>query len=173
MRKLPWSSSARLIWLMALGYRTEAISILGTQVMAPRGLVGLAEDSLRYSTAEVLAIFKVLSEASSYPVLVHCTQGKDRTGLTVLLVLMLLGVSVEAIDRDYVLSQTELLPERKEKLEEIHSIGLPDEFADCPEDWVTKVCEHIDAEYGGIEGYLTRCGVTPQMQDNVRSILLD
>lgn len=173
MRQMAWSSSARLIYLMALGQRTEAISILGREVMAPRGLVGSGIDSLTFCTGEVLAAFKVLSEEKNYPLLVHCTQGKDRTGLVVLLVLLLCEVDTEAVKGDYLASQKELAgEERKEKLEEIRSIGLPDVFADCPEDWVEKVAGHIDQQYGGVEKYLARCGVTREMQKNVRRILM-
>lgn len=172
MRRLPWLSALHLLSLMALGYRTQAISILGTQVMAPRGLVGLAWDSLAYCSAEVLAVFRVLSDPNAYPVLVHCTQGKDRTGLVVLLVLMLCGVGVESIRADYGISEGELAAERDEKLSEIRSIGLTDEFAGCPDGWVESVCEHVNAEYGGIAMYLLRCGVTDDMQASVKRILL-
>ena len=52
------------------------------------------------------------------------------------------------------------------------SIGLPDEFADCPEDWVEKVVEHVDGQYGGAEKYLNWCGVTHEMQADIKCILL-
>lgn len=49
----------KLVTLMAFGYRMEAISILGRNVMQPRGLIGLGYDSLDNcgpEIAEVLAI---------------------------------------------------------------------------------------------------------------------
>jgi len=173
MRQLSWTNIARLLYLMALGYRTQAISILGTNVMTPRGLDGLAYDTLKHSTAEILAVFKVLADVSSFPVLVHCTQGKDRTGLIVLLVLMLLGVDREAIDKDYMISQGELLPEKEDRLKEIRSIGLPDEFAGCPDNWVESVHEHINTDYGGVEKYLLSCGVTEDMEESLKGIFLE
>lgn len=168
MRQLAFTSAAKLVYLMAIGSRLEGISILSREVMAPRGLVGLAFDSLHYCTYEVLSVFRVLADEAAYPVLVHCTQGKDRTGLTVLLVLMLLGVDAEAIAEDYLRSQKDLLAERGEKLEELRSIGLPDDFADCPTDWVEKVVNHINEQYGGIEKYLLKCGVTEDMQKAIK-----
>lgn len=173
MRRLPLLSSARLIALMALGYRTAAISILGTQVMGPRGLAGLGHDSLLHCTAEINAIFTILSETQNWPLLVHCTQGKDRTGLTVLLVLMLCGVDMDAIKADYITSQRELEVEREERLGEIRSIGLPDGFADCPDEWVERMVDFVDEEMGCVERYLEeRCGVGREMQDRVKKILL-
>ncbi|KAK3067123.1 hypothetical protein LTR53_016183 [Teratosphaeriaceae sp. CCFEE 6253] len=172
LKQLPWRQKGRLYSLYVLGYRKEAISILGENVMAKRGLAGLAEDSLEHCTAEVKVIFDVLSDAASYPVLVHCTQGKDRTGLTVLLVLMLLDVPLEAIERDYRLSERELEPEREDKLKEIRSIGLPDSFADCPADWVANVSGFVNDKYGGVEKYLDSCGVGKEQQEGVRKTLL-
>ena len=162
IKQLTYGQTAKLAGLYVFGYRNEAISVLGTNVMAKRGLIGLAEDSLTHCTAEVKSIFDILANRDAYPLLVHCTQGKDRTGITVLLVCMLLGAPTEAIKKDYVLSGRELAPERAEKLAEIRGIGLPDSFADCPENWVETVSRFIDENHGGVEQYLKHCGVTEQ-----------
>jgi len=171
IKQLSYGQMAKLFSLYAIGYRKEAISVLGTNVMAKRGLSGLAEDSLTHCTAEVKAVFDVLSHEASYPLVVHCTQGKDRTGLVVLLVLLLLDVPVQAIEQDYRLSESELVPEKEEKLKEIRSIGLPDSFADCPADWVETVCDYIDQQYGGVEKYLAVRGISVQQQNGIKQIL--
>jgi hypothetical protein len=172
MKQLSYHHAAKLILYYALGWRKDAIAILASNVMASRGLSGLAIDSLLYSRAEVKAIFSILCNAESYPVLVHCTQGKDRTGLTVLLVLMLCDVPIEAIEKDYRLSESELQPERQEKLEEIRSISLPDDFADCPAEWTKTGCAYINEELGGVETYLESCGVTREQQERLRKLLV-
>ena len=171
IKQLSYGHVAKLGVLYACGWRTQAISVLGTNVMAKRGLTGLAEDSLEHCTAEVRACFDVLADKSSYPVLVHCTQGKDRTGLIVLLVLLLLNAPKEAIEKDYRLSESELQPEREERLKEITSIGLPESFADCPADWVEKVSGWITDKYGAVEAYLASCGVSKEQMESVRAIL--
>lgn len=130
--KLRWSSLAKLVATMATGYRTEAIGILGREVMAPRGLVGLGEDSLDHCTNELQKILTLLAKSSNYPTLIHCTQGKDRTGLVILLVLLLLEVPSQAISTDYVASEGELESEKIERMKEITEIGLGEEFASCP-----------------------------------------
>lgn len=172
IKQLSWTQRAKLYSLYIAGWRLSAISVLGENVIAKRGLAGLAEDSLVHSTAEVKAIFDILADADSYPVLIHCTQGKDRTGLVVLLVLLLLDAPMSSIERDYTLSQSELLPQRSEKLAEIASIGLPTEFADCPADWVEKVSGWIDEQHGDVESYLQSCGVTGVQCKAIRTILL-
>lgn len=171
IKQLSYWNTAKLFGLYVVGYRTDAIKVLGENVMAKRGLIGLAEDSLKHSLAEVKSVFDVLCDESNYPLLVHCTQGKDRTGLVVLLVLLLLRVPREAIDQDYMLSEQELVSEREERMVQIRAIGLPDGFAGCAEGWVDAVSKCIDEEYGGIEAYLGRCGVTKEHMERVKKIL--
>lgn len=139
--------------------------------MAKRGLIGLAEDSLTHSTVEFKQIFDVLADEASFPVLVHCTQGKDRTGVTVLLVLLLLGAPLDAVDQDYMLSEKELASEREEGLKQINSIGLPDEFGGCAPGWVEAISKWIDERYGGVEAYLQGCGVSKEQQQKVIAVL--
>lgn len=171
IKQLSYLHVAKLVSFYALGYRTQAISVLGKNVMAARGLAGLAQDSLTHCKAEIKQVFDVFSEPTSWPVLVHCTQGKDRTGLIVLLVLLLCGVSEEAIDGDYVRSERELVPERREKLAEVRSIGLPDEFADCPSGWTRSVCGFLEGQYGGARAYLMTCGVLDEQQQVLKDLL--
>ncbi|EMC91500.1 hypothetical protein BAUCODRAFT_39680 [Baudoinia panamericana UAMH 10762] len=171
LEKLTYYQTAQLYALYILGYRKEAISILGSNVLAKRGLIGLAEDSLKHCTAQVLAVFNILCDQESYPVLVHCTQGKDRTGLIILLVLMLCEVPLEVIEQDYLLSERELEREKEEKVKEIRSIGLPDSFAECHADWVKKVRSCVDDKYGGVEVYLEGCGLSASALRKLRAFL--
>lgn len=130
--KLRWSSLTKLVALMATGYRTQAIGILGRDVMAPRGLIGLGKDTIDHGMTEMHKIFTLLANPCNYPTLVHCTQGKDRTGLVILLILLLLEVPLDAISADYMASERELESEKQERMKEITEIGLGEEFAGCP-----------------------------------------
>ncbi|KAF2842858.1 tyrosine/serine phosphatase-like protein [Patellaria atrata CBS 101060] len=169
--QLSWWNITKLLSLMVLGYRLEAISILGRNVMAPRGLIGLGIDSVDACKAEVRMVFDLLANEDKYPICVHCTQGKDRTGLIVMLVLLLLDVSIEAINEDYMMSGPELESEKDGRLKEIQSIGLGKEFAECSPELVQKVSEHLVNKYDGVVGYLEACGVTKEMMEKVKAIL--
>jgi protein-tyrosine phosphatase len=171
MWKMSWGQIGRLVSLMAMGYRTEGISVLGKNVMQPRGLVGLGKDTLDYSGKEIKEVFDVLADEQSYPVVVHCTQGKDRTGLVILLVLLLCGIEIEAISQDYTISEKELEPEMKERLEEIASIGLDSTFAGCPTDFVEKIVAYLDERYGGVKSYLISVRVDEEQQNRIRAFL--
>ena len=59
---------------------------------------------LERGAAAVTAAVAALCEPRAYPALVHCTAGKDRTGVLIALVLDLLGVPDDIIVRDYALS---------------------------------------------------------------------
>lgn len=101
----------------------------------------------------------------------HCTQGKDRTGLVISLVLLLLKVPSKAIAYDYRLSESELLPERESRLKEIHEIGLSDAFADCPEDWIEKMEGHLNDLYGGVREYCRKIGFAVEEEERLVGIL--
>jgi protein-tyrosine phosphatase len=170
MSKLSWLEFFRLAGLMLFGYRLDAIKIIAPH-MEEMGLVGLATNSMDVCKREVKQVFDVLADEKSWPVLVHCTQGKDRTGLIVMLLLFLLGVDEAAIDEDYRLSESELLPEREQRMKEIQSIGLTEQFAVCPPDVVSSVHSHIKEKYGTTERYLEYTGVSKEAVDRVRRIL--
>ena len=141
--QLSWTSRTKLVGFMALGYRDDAIQILAREVMVPRGLIGLGMDTLDHSQQEIKQVFDVLTDESAYPIMVHCTQGKDRTGLIVLLVLLLCGVTQDAMSQDYVMTEKELEPENEERLKEIKKVGLDESFAGCPEGFVEKIMQHL------------------------------
>lgn len=142
--------------------------------MSPRGLTGLAQDTLDASTAELRTIFELLAQDETYPVLVHCTQGKDRTGLIVLLMLLLAGesVPVAAIVDDYVRSELELVPEFEERMREIRALGLGEEYTRCPPGFVDAMMQYLREKYGGVVGYLAGIGIDEEMQESIRQKLL-
>ena len=63
-------------------------------------------------------------------------RGKDRTGLVVLLLLLLLKVPKAAIIADYRASERELKAEMEERISDLRKAGLEKDFARCPEGFV-------------------------------------
>ena len=51
---------------------------------------------------------RVFADADNLPVIIHCIHGKDRTGLIVALLLLLLGVDEPTVVLDYAKSELEL-----------------------------------------------------------------
>lgn len=161
-----------LAWAMT-GYRSDAVRLIGEQVMQPRGLIGLAQDTLHASTAEIRAVFEVLARNDAN-FLVHCTQGKDRAGLIVLMILLLAGETVPAaaIADDYMRSELELLSEFEERMREVRALGLGEDYTRCPPGFVEAVTQYLQDRYGGVKGYLAGIGVDEEMQGHIRHKLL-
>lgn len=170
--------------------------ILTSQVMQSRGLIGLAHDTLTASTAEIAEILTHLGQARTYPVLVHCSQGKDRTGLIVALVLLLLlsefttaardsqdessasfknkrVVPLSAIAADYALSDDGLEAERDEWIEELRWVGLGPEFGMCAPGFVSEVSRFLHEQYGGVGEYVRALGVSEEVITGIGGLLLD
>lgn len=156
---------------MAFGYRMEAISVLGTNVMQPKGLIGLGYDSLDACGPEIAIALRAFTQPANFGIMVHCTQGKDRTGLIILLILLLLDIPLPAVTDDYVKSEKELLPEREERLKEIRSIGLSEDFAGCPPGWCEKMVTHLNTKYGGVRKYCEGIGFKKEEQAELARIL--
>ncbi|KAL2864578.1 putative tyrosine/serine protein phosphatase [Aspergillus lucknowensis] len=190
--RLDWWNFTKLLAYLAAGYRQDAVRIIGENVMKPAGLTGLAMDTLEASTAELKEVFDLLGSRelpsspsppspSSSPgandstggVLVHCTQGKDRTGLVILLLLLLTGVvEGSAIAREYVRSEKELervsAEEKEERMREIRALGLGEEYTRCPVDFTEGVTRFLEERYGGVRGYLRFAGVEDGVIEAVR-----
>ncbi|KAJ5948444.1 hypothetical protein N7454_001751 [Penicillium verhagenii] len=171
--KLDWTNYIKAITMAATGYRNDAIRLVGEQVMQQRGLTGLAQDTLDASKTELRSIFELLGQDETYPVLVHCTQGKDRTGLIILMMMLLAGetVSTAAVIDDYTRSELELVPEFEERMREIRALGLGEEYTRCPPDFVDATTDYLQ-RYGGVQGYLNGIGIDAQMQEHIRQKIL-
>lgn len=72
---------------------------------------------------------------------------------------------------DYRLSETELLPEKEGRLKEIKSIGLTEEFANCPLNWIEKMKEHLEEKYGGVRGYCRSIKFSEEDEQQLREVL--
>lgn len=129
--------------------------------------------------------FERFADPSQYPMLFHCTQGKDRAGVLSALLLLLLDVTEETIIEDYVLTCELTASDIEEKLDLIGSI-LPNLSAAPPgvsaEDWrpmlechreaMENLIRHVQEEYGGIEGFLESIGIGAARQDAIKNALL-
>lgn len=99
-------------------------------------------------------VFHLLARESTYPVLLHCHRGKDRTGVVAALLQELLGVSRDVIYADYMRS-VEVGPGPENEVER---------------GWLNIIFNAVD-HAGGIEAYLQSAGVTPEEQATIRRLL--
>ncbi|KAJ5142034.1 hypothetical protein N7526_003029 [Penicillium atrosanguineum] len=167
LAKLDWPTYLKVIAWAATGYRADAVRLIGEQVMQPRGLTGLAQDTLDASASEIRAVFELLAKEEAYPLI-------DRTGLVILMALLLAGETVPAtaVADDYTRSELELVPEFEERMCEIRALGLGEEYTRCPPGFVDTTTQYLQDRYGGVRGYLAGIGIDAAMQEHIRQKLL-
>ncbi len=158
----------------------EAVSQQGL-IEELNGLYGAGPSPQRYlhyltiGGPQFAQAFELLAREESYPVLVHCTAGKDRTGVLLGLLMDLLGAHDDDIATEYGLSDASIgrliayLESTGRFLEgtreEIHArLSTPPERM---AGFITLMRE----KYGGAETYLRGEGVSPGALGSVREIL--
>ncbi|MGZ8804113.1 MAG: tyrosine-protein phosphatase [Microbacterium sp.] len=116
--------------------------------------------------------------AADQPVLVHCTVGKDRTGVIVALTLAAVGVETEAIVADY--ARTEgLLPEWRNTrvvsmLRSMHpeAVHLEDLATRSPAPVMRELLAGLRARYGSPMDYLRAHGMGDDEIVELRRVLI-
>jgi len=71
------------------------------------------------NTPQYQAFFELLLDEKNYPLLFHCTAGKDRTGFATVLILSVLGVDQQTIIDDYLLTNQYRKKVEEAEIEEV------------------------------------------------------
>ena len=125
--------------------------------------------------AEAVAI---IADPGNHPVVVHCTSGKDRTGVLTAVVLTLIGVPDEQIAEDYALT-ARVMPVLIDRVRQIRAFtenGLamaPDWVFAADADTMLAFLDGLRLRHGGAEGWATRAGLPTSVSESLRSALLD
>jgi protein-tyrosine phosphatase len=124
------------------------------------------------------AVMNYLALPENRSLAFHCTAGKDRTGTCAAILLLLLGVSEEAIIQDHALSNV-FLAEFLEKLfAYFKTLGVKREkissYLTAPKDAIIALLDHIRDKYDTAENYLiSMAGVDPGTIRSIRRDLLE
>ncbi|GIR87069.1 MAG: hypothetical protein CM15mP86_05280 [Gammaproteobacteria bacterium] len=108
----------------------------------------------------------------------HCTAGKDRTGVSTAFLLSILNVSRDLIEEDYKL--TNLDTQRQADFIE-NTVGLPEGFsrddmimaAGVPEDAMKVFLDGVESRWGSVLGYLEEIGITKDQMEAIRINFLE
>ncbi len=115
--------------------------------------------------------------ASGEPTLVHCTAGKDRTGIIVALLLDLVGVDHDTIVHDYALTDVYLEPLRDDFREFARKSGLDmvqyEHMISCQPEYIREFLDYLVDNYGGARQYLLAAGMTQEQLDRIRDALTE
>jgi protein-tyrosine phosphatase len=146
---------------------------------ARAGLAGFYSRMPRLYAPEYRAMFRQLLEDHT-PLLVHCTAGKDRSGLASALILTALGVPRATVVQDYELTdqllKPALLPAKTAMMKRIQSLSPDARAAIIRADpaYIEAAFQAMRDEYGSVDRYLSvELGVGPEQKARLRKLLLD
>lgn len=131
-------------------------------------------DMLAWQTTVIRTIFTVLADSTVYPVVIHCTAGKDRTGVVAALILRVLGVSDDLIIADY--AETDANMQRlilaHSASDHARMTAVPKRLLRAERATMQKFLTELDRIYGSVEDYLAHAGVDPAHVLAVRELLV-
>lgn len=148
-------------------------------VAADPTLTELYEQLLGRSGERLVAAVRAIVEAPG-PVLVHCTVGKDRTGMVVALSLLAAGAPAAHVVADYARTEQALgrewLDARLVELRSLHPgrrlLNLEALATTSPPAVLESVIDRLETHYGGAAGYLQSHGLTAAELDRLRALLV-
>lgn len=119
-----------------------------------------------------------LAAPGALPALVHCSAGKDRTGMVTAIVLELAGVADEDIAADYALTASFLALEFTHAVEQLKaSTGLGQQLNGgalaCPPDLILRALDRMRAAHGSVEGFLFAHGLSVEAVAALRAAMVE
>jgi Tyrosine phosphatase family len=132
-----------------LGARTLHISVLGGDFPAlPADLSGTYQHIVDECGAAIGSVIQRLCAPGALPALLHCSAGKDRTGIVIALILATIGVPDDVVAADYDLS------------------GSRPEL-------ILDVLARVRGQAGSVDGYLIRHGLEAGGLATLRAALVE
>lgn len=145
---------------------------------APEELQNVYDHMVDECGVALAAAVAQVAAADAQPVLVHCSAGKDRTGVVVAVVLSLLGVADEVIAEDYHLTSAYLAEEFTHAVEQLKAatgLGqrLNGQALACPPELILRALRRMRDAHGSIEAYLVAHGLTDEHIVMLRTTLIE
>ena len=137
-----------------------------------QGLRGCYRIILEYNGDQICRALKIFAAPASLPALVHCSHGKDRTGVTCALILALLGATDDEIADDYHLSEAHGTTPAAVAIFQRHSPLLRlEEWTVAPRQVMLDTLAFIREKWGGVPAYCSSIGFGETWQRELRATL--
>ena len=132
---------------------------------------------VRENGSQLLAALDLLAADGALPAVVHCTAGKDRTGVLVALLLDLLGVEHEQIAADYAATTANMpgILARIRSSPFFQGTGLaaaPSWIFESEPGTMRAFLSWLDQEFGGTLRWATAEGLAPAAVERLRTAML-
>jgi protein-tyrosine phosphatase len=160
-----------------LDVRHTHVSILGGDLEGlPLQLDAVYAHVIHKCGDAIADAIRPLCRDEAFPALVHCSAGKDRTGIVVAMILAVLGVPDEFIAADYALSASYLDPQQTAAIGQLRvSTGLGDDLTEelilSPPQLIMDVLASARATHGSVDGYLVAHGLREAELAGLRAAL--
>lgn len=131
-------------------------------------------------SADFQRLMQVLQREENYPILIHCNQGKDRTGFALAILFFILDIPLQTVFEDYLLSNR-LLEKRFQKLttqiQGTSTFNMSEdhllELFNVQQEYLEHSLSVIKEKHGTIKEYLrSNLTVTEACQSRMQNILL-
>lgn len=149
--------------------RYTSIPLLKDDPTPHSGLAGMYLHVFDARAAQLAAVARALLAEDGVPAIIGCAAGKDRTGVTVALLLDLAGVPTEVIVEDYAMS-ADYFARPVTTMEPDDWRGEP-LIVDSPPEFMATALEHLDRAHGGARSLLARQGLTAEQLDALVELL--
>ena len=142
-------------------------------------IVHLYDKIVFQHTEVIVRALREIADTGDEPVVVHCTAGKDRTGIVVALALLAVGVDRRTVVDDYALTEANLQgPWLEGMLELVREYGVevtPDLrviLGGSPREALETTIDSIEERYGSVREYLL-AGLDELELAKLRSVLVE
>ncbi len=151
--------------------RYSSIPLLADDPTPHAGLAGMYRHVLDARGTQLAEVVRALLDEDGLPAVIGCAAGKDRTGVTIALLLDLCGVPRDVIVEDYALSaQYFASPRAHIEPDDWRSRSL---VVDSPPEFMQSALAHLDNRHGGARELLRRHGVTDAEMDRLVDLLTE
>jgi len=161
------------------GLRILHVPLFSTSAIGglPPDLAALYSYMIDECGASIAEAVGRLCAGDALPGLIHCTAGKDRTGLVAALILEVIGVPDEIIVADYAMSDGHLDPGAAGVISRIRTVSGAGQWLDlaalgAQPRIIRSALARVREQAGSVTGYLRRHGLTRSDIDSLRAALV-
>lgn len=151
--------------------RYHSVPLLADDPTPHAGLTGMYRHVFDARAPQLAQVARLLLEDDGLPAVVGCAAGKDRTGVTIALLLDLVGVPTEIIAEDYALSAAYF----SSPVTRVgrHDWRHPPLQVDSPPEFMANALAHLDRVHGGARRLLRREGIAEADIDRLVALLTE
>ncbi len=147
------------VFATSTGVRYLSIPLMDNDPSPVIGLAATYRQILDERAPQLAEVARVLLETDALPAVIGCAAGKDRTGVTIALLLSAVGVAPEVTVADYVLTSRAFSEPDPDDPHFVDWRAGPVDL-ECPPEHMQAMMVHLAARHGGAGDLLRRNGLS-------------